>query len=133
MQKNWSPHVMPRLDGRVAIVTGASAGIGFYTALELARAGAEVIVPARDEDRGRAARARMLAEVPNASVIVEHLDLASLRSVRAFAARMLDSGPPIDLLVNNAAVMAIPRRELTDDGYERQFATNHLGHFALTG
>jgi NAD(P)-dependent dehydrogenase (short-subunit alcohol dehydrogenase family) len=111
-------------------VTGANSGIGFCAALELARAGAEVIVPARTEAKARGAVERIRAEVPGAKVVAESLDLADLASVRAFAARVGEA--PLDLLVNNAGVMAIPKRELTVDGFERQFATNFLGPFALT-
>jgi NAD(P)-dependent dehydrogenase (short-subunit alcohol dehydrogenase family) len=133
MDKNWSARQIPRLDGKRAIVTGANSGIGFHTALELARAGADVILAVRDPSRGQEALAQLVAEAPAAKATLESLDLASLASVRAFAERMVAGGQPLDLLVNNAGVMALPTRELTVDGYERQLATNHLGHFALTG
>jgi NAD(P)-dependent dehydrogenase (short-subunit alcohol dehydrogenase family) len=133
MEKNWSAQQMPRLDGMFAIVTGASSGLGYHAALELARAGAEVIMPVRDGKRGVEARARLLAEVPVARVTLETMDLASLASVRSFAERTVGAGRPLDLLVNNAGVMSLPKREVTAEGYERQFGTNHLGHFALTG
>jgi NAD(P)-dependent dehydrogenase (short-subunit alcohol dehydrogenase family) len=133
MEKNWTVTMMPRQEGRRAIVTGANSGIGFHTALELARAGAEVVLAVRDPARGNEAQARMRAELPGAAVTVEALDLSSLASVRAFAERQLKANRPLHLLINNAGVMAIPTRELTSDGFERQFGTNHLGHFALTG
>ena len=133
MDKNWTASKMPRLDGKRAVVTGGNAGIGYHLALELSRAGAEVVIPARDAARGNGARERILAEAPGARVTVESLDLASLASVRAFAGRMRAEGRPLDLLLNNAGIMSLPTLQLTEDGYERQFGTNHLGHFALTG
>ena len=133
MDKNWSAQQIPRLDGKRAIVTGANSGIGLHTALELARAGADVVIAVRDPARGAEAKTQILAQAPSAKVSVETLDLAALASVQAFAERMLAERRPLDLLVNNAGVMAIPTREQTADGFERQFGTNHLGHFALTG
>jgi NAD(P)-dependent dehydrogenase (short-subunit alcohol dehydrogenase family) len=133
MIADWSERDIPRLDGQKAIVTGANSGIGFHTALELGRAGAEVTLAVRDTARGEEAKKQMLAEAPGARITVEALDLASLASVRAFADKQLAQKRPLDLLVNNAGVMALPERTLTVDGYEAQFATNHLGHFALTG
>ena len=132
MDDNWSARQIPRQDGKRVIVTGANSGIGYHTALELARAGAEVVLAVRDGARGQEAAKALLAEVPAAKVTVEALDLASLASVRAFAARIVADGRPLDLLINNAGVMALPTRELTTDGFERQLGTNHLGHFALT-
>lgn len=129
----WGPSDIPDLSGRTAIVTGANSGIGLPTALELAAHGASVTLAVRDPNRGEAARADILRRVPAADVSVGLLDLASLASVRSFAADWSTDHPEgLDLLVNNAGVMAIPRR-LSADGYEMQFATNHLGHFALTG
>jgi NAD(P)-dependent dehydrogenase (short-subunit alcohol dehydrogenase family) len=133
MDKNWSTRAMPSLDGRRAIVTGANSGIGYHTALELARAGAEVLLAVRDAARGEEALARLRQELPAGRVAVASLDLASLASVSVFAERELAGGRPLHLLINNAGVMAIPTRELTADGFERQLGTNHLGHFALTG
>jgi NAD(P)-dependent dehydrogenase (short-subunit alcohol dehydrogenase family) len=130
MKKDWTPRDIPRQDGKRAIVTGANSGIGFHTALELARAGAEVVLAVRDASRGAEALAKMVEQAPGAKLTVEELDLAALASVRAFAARCRD---PLHILVNNAGVMALPQRETTGDGFERQMATNHLGHFALTG
>jgi NAD(P)-dependent dehydrogenase (short-subunit alcohol dehydrogenase family) len=121
---------MPDLDGVRAVVTGANSGLGFHTALELARHGASVVLAVRDEARGADAVERMLQQVPVARLEVSALDLADLASVRAFAGTV--GREPLDLLVNNAGVMAIPHR-LTADGFEMQFGTNHLGHFALTG
>jgi NAD(P)-dependent dehydrogenase (short-subunit alcohol dehydrogenase family) len=125
----WRTGDIPRQDGRVAVVTGANSGLGFHAALELGRAGAEVILACRDAGRGEEALAKMRAEVPDGSFALRPLDLADLASVRAFA----DAAPErIDLLLNNAGVMATPYRK-TADGFELQFGTNHLGHFALTG
>jgi NAD(P)-dependent dehydrogenase (short-subunit alcohol dehydrogenase family) len=124
---------VPDQTGRRALVTGANSGIGFPAARELARAGAHVILAARDRSRGEAAIARLKTEIPAASVELGLLDLASLDSVRDFAARELDRGLPLDILVNNAGVMAPPKRLQTSDGFELQFGTNVLGHFALTG
>jgi NAD(P)-dependent dehydrogenase (short-subunit alcohol dehydrogenase family) len=113
------------------VVTGATSGLGYATALELARSGAHVVLAARDKAKAATAAGAIGAEVPNASVSVQPLDLASLASIRAAAERLQTYGP-IDLLVNNAGVMATPYR-LTEDGFELQMGTNHLGHFALTG
>ena len=129
----WSVADIPDLAGRRAIVTGASGGLGYETARALARAGAEVVLAVRSRERGAAARDRILADRPEAALSVEALDLASLRSVDAFAGRMTAAGRPIHILVNNAGVMAVPTREVTEDGFERQIGTNFLGHFALTG
>jgi NAD(P)-dependent dehydrogenase (short-subunit alcohol dehydrogenase family) len=131
MTTTWTTAGIPSLTGTRAIVTGANSGIGWHTALELARAGAEVILTARIDAKGRDAVDRIRRQVPNARVRAEILDLASLRSVRAFAARAA-ADAPIDLLVNNAGVMAVPTRQVTEDGFELQFATNFLGPFALT-
>ncbi len=120
---------MPALTGRVAVVTGANSGIGHVAARELARAGARTVLAVRDVEKGAAALARIREAVPDADALVSRLDLADLSSVRDFA-DALDGN--VDILVNNAGVMAIPRR-VTVDGFETQFATNHLGHFALAG
>jgi NAD(P)-dependent dehydrogenase (short-subunit alcohol dehydrogenase family) len=129
MADGWTAADIPDQSGRVAIVTGANSGLGLVTARELARAGARVVLACRSIDKGEEASTRIVSAVPAADVTAAVLDLADLESVRAFAA-----GAPgqIDLLINNAGVMAAPRR-LTRDGFESQFATNHLGHFALTG
>jgi NAD(P)-dependent dehydrogenase (short-subunit alcohol dehydrogenase family) len=111
------------------VVTGANSGLGLATARELARAGARVVMACRNLEKGEAAKHDIEAAVPGAALSLEQLDLSSLDSVRAFAGR-LDGG--LDLLINNAGVMAPPRGE-TADGFELQFGTNHLGHFALTG
>lgn len=130
---NWTIEDMPRQDGRLAVVTGANSGIGYATARALAKAGAEVVLAGRDPDRIRGAAERMRAAVPGAHLRPETLDLADLSSVAAFAERLGRVGAPVDVLVNNAAVMAIPHRRTTKDGFELTVGTNHLGHFALTG
>jgi NAD(P)-dependent dehydrogenase (short-subunit alcohol dehydrogenase family) len=129
---NWSTEQIPDLSGRTAVVTGANSGLGFETALALARAGAHVVVACRDKAKGEEAMDRIVDVAPSATLRFEELDLASLDSVRDFASRFLALARPLDMLVNNAGVMAIPRRE-TADGFEMQIGTNHLGHFALTG
>jgi len=134
MKTEWTAQNIPSQIGRRIVITGANSGIGWEAALELARSGAEIILPARTEAKANDAIARIHAQVPAAKLIPEILDLADLRSVHAFAARVVEMYPghSLDLLINNAGVMAVPKRELTVDGYERQFATNFLGPFALT-
>jgi NAD(P)-dependent dehydrogenase (short-subunit alcohol dehydrogenase family) len=127
----WTIKTMASQAGKLAVVTGANSGIGWNTALELARAGAEVIVTARTQQKGDDAVRRIVESEPKARVRYEQLDLASLASVRAFATK-LQHESKLDLLVNNAGVMRIPKRELTEDGFEKQFGTNFLGPFALT-
>ena len=125
----WTTDNIPDLAGKRAIVTGANSGLGFQTALALARHGATVVLACRSAERGEKALASIRAEVPGGDVTLGSLDLADLASVRAFAEAR---GEPLDLLINNAGVMALPRLT-TADGFEMQFGTNHLGHFALTG
>ncbi|MEO3792043.1 oxidoreductase [Nonomuraea sp. B10E15] len=129
---SWTPASMPALAGTTAIVTGANTGIGKPTALELARHGAHVVVAARDPDRGAAAVAEIRRAAPGAHVGYGRLDLADLASVREFVKEFATGVERLDLLVNNAGVGMVPRRE-TRDGFELQLGTNHLGHFALTG
>jgi NAD(P)-dependent dehydrogenase (short-subunit alcohol dehydrogenase family) len=121
----WTPADLPDLGGSVAVVTGGNSGIGFHTARHLAAHGARVVLAVRNAKAGRAAAERISREVT-----VAEIDLASMASIRAFAAAW---DGPLDLLVNNAGVMAPPRRLTTSDGFELQFGTNHLGHFVLTG
>jgi len=125
----WSPSDIPSLVGTTAVVTGANSGIGWYTAAELARHGADVTLAVRNLEKGEAAAARM-REGAAGTLRVARLDLGSLRSVQEFAEAW---GGPLGLLVNNAGLMTPPRYRQTEDGYELQFGTNHLGHFALTG
>jgi NAD(P)-dependent dehydrogenase (short-subunit alcohol dehydrogenase family) len=133
MKKHWSTADIPPQSGKRAVVTGANSGIGFHISLELARAGAQVILACRDISRGEAALKRFREQLPNASIEALQLDLADLNSVRKFAEKIDARGEPLDLLINNAGIMAVPTRRLTKDGFELQFGTNHLGHFALTG
>jgi len=127
----WSAADVPRLDGRVAVITGANAGIGFETARVLAGHGAHVVLACRSAERARAAAARIAVTTAAAPEILE-LDLASLSSVQRAAERLLDLHPGIDLLINNAGVMDVPYGT-TEDGFESHLGINHLGHFALTG
>ena len=128
----WTDRDLPDLSGRVALVTGANSGIGFRTALALAGHGARVLLGCRDTARGSAALDRLLLAAPSASAELLPVDLADLASVESASAVVASRVEALDLLVNNAGVMALPPR-LSADGYELQFATNHLGHFALTG
>lgn len=127
-----TPHLtLPDLTGRRALVTGASDGIGLGIARRLAAAGAEVLLPVRNRSKGEAALAAIREEHPAALVSLLDLDLASLTSVAALGARLRDDGRPLHLLVNNAGVMTPPDRQTTQDGFELQLGTNHLGHVAL--
>ncbi len=130
MTARWTPDQIPDLTGRRALVTGANSGIGAVEARELARHGADVVLAVRNTDAGEAAAERIRATGVPGNLSVERLDLASQESVRALAARFEG---PLDLLVNNAGIMAPPKHRETGDGFEMQFGTNHLGHFALTG
>jgi NAD(P)-dependent dehydrogenase (short-subunit alcohol dehydrogenase family) len=128
----WSHDDVPSQAGRTWVVTGANSGIGLVTARELARAGAEVTLGCRDPERGKRALADVAAAATGPEPRLVRLDLADLSSVREFASTVAASVEPLRGLVNNAGVMAPPREE-TADGFELQFGTNHLGHFALTG
>jgi NAD(P)-dependent dehydrogenase (short-subunit alcohol dehydrogenase family) len=128
----WTIADIPSQSGRSAVVTGTG-GLGFETALALARAEAEVILAGRNAAKGEASVARIRAAVPEANIRFAEVDLASLASVAAFARRLAAEHGSLDLLVNNAGVMMPPRRLTTADGFELQFGTNYLGHFALTG
>jgi NAD(P)-dependent dehydrogenase (short-subunit alcohol dehydrogenase family) len=130
---NWKTANIPRQDGKLAIVTGSNSGIGLHAAREVARAGCTVILACRSAEKSSTTRQRIVQEIPTALVEDGVLDLASLPSVREFAKAFLATRRPLDLLINNAGVMALPKRQLTADGFELQIGTNHLGHFALTG
>ena len=129
---NWTVNDIPDLHGRIAVVTGANSGLGLETTKALAARGAHVIMACRSAEKGRAALDEVKKRTPGASLELAALDLAALDSVHEFAAHIQRSYECLDLLFNNAGIMAIPRRE-TRDGFEMQFGTNHLGHFALTG
>jgi NAD(P)-dependent dehydrogenase (short-subunit alcohol dehydrogenase family) len=128
----WTAEHIPAQNGRVAVITGANSGLGLVTARELARKGAHTVLACRNQAKGEEARRAIVTRAPTAQVELAELDLASLGSVRTFAERLRSEHDGIDLLINNAGVMA-PPRGTTADGFELQFGTNHLGHFALTG
>jgi NAD(P)-dependent dehydrogenase (short-subunit alcohol dehydrogenase family) len=128
----WTASDIPSQNGRSAIVTGTG-GLGFETALALAKAGGEVIIAGRNPEKGAEAVSRIRSVAPSATVRFEQLDLASLASIADFGERLRGQTDRLDLLVNNAGVMVPPRRRETSDGFELQFGTNYLGHFALTG
>jgi NAD(P)-dependent dehydrogenase (short-subunit alcohol dehydrogenase family) len=132
MSARWTTDDVPGQGGRLAVVTGANTGLGFETAQVLAARGASVVLAVRNVEKGKQAAARIAAAAPGATVTVQELDLSSLDSVRAAAAELRAGHPRIDLLICNAGVM-YPPKQTTDDGFELQFGTNHLGHFALTG
>lgn len=124
---------VPNLAGRLAVVTGANSGLGFGLTGRLAEAGAEVVMAVRNRAKGEDARSRLLAQHPTAQLRLLDLDLASLESVRAAAQTLLDDERGIDILMNNAGIMAVPDRRETAEGFELQFGSNHLGPFAFTG
>jgi NAD(P)-dependent dehydrogenase (short-subunit alcohol dehydrogenase family) len=133
VKDGWTLADAPRLDGKVAIVTGATGGLGYETALGLVRQGATTVLAGRNPDKGARAIARIQREVPAGKVRFEALDLASLASTADFAASITkQQNGIIDILVNNAGVMGFPRRRLTQDGFEQQIGVNYLAHFALT-
>lgn len=132
-QTRWTTRDVPSQAGRLAIVTGATSGIGYAAALALAGAGAQVVLAARDVAKAERARLSIRRLVRESRVAIEPLDTARLASVRAFGDRWRSEGRSIDILLLNAGIAAVPRREETEDGFERQFGTNYLGHFALTG
>ncbi|MER8012430.1 oxidoreductase [Streptomyces sp. NPDC094149] len=132
MNEKWTERDIPDQKARTAVVTGANTGLGFETARALAARGASVVLAARDIRKGEQAAARIREAARGADVTVQELDLSSLESVRAASAALHDGLPQIDLLINNAGVIN-PPKQTTRDGFELQFGTNHLGHFALTG
>jgi len=129
---SWKPTDMPDQEGTVAVVTGSNSGIGFWTALRLAEAGAQVTLACRNLDKAAAARDRIVERIPTAKVDVGLLDLANLADVERFSTEFQANNNRLDLLINNAGIM-IPPYGLTPQGHELQMGTNHLGHFALTG
>ncbi|ULP48070.1 SDR family NAD(P)-dependent oxidoreductase [Mycolicibacter virginiensis] len=128
----WTTADIPDQSGRVAVITGANTGLGYETAFALAAKGAHVVLAVRDLDKGEDAAALISKRSPGASVALQELDLTSLDSVRTAAAQLRADHDRIDLLINNAGVMWTPKAT-TEDGFELQFGTNHLGHFAFTG
>lgn len=129
---DWSLADMPSQKGRIFLVTGGSSGMGYEDAKALAAAGAQVVIAARNPQRGQEAVERVKQAVPDAKVHFEAFDLADLASVRALGRRLNETLPRLDGLINNAAVMALPERKASPDGIEMQFATNYAGHFVLT-
>jgi NAD(P)-dependent dehydrogenase (short-subunit alcohol dehydrogenase family) len=128
----WTAADIPDQTGRVAVITGANTGLGYETAAALADHGAHVVLAVRNLDKGKDAAARISAQSPGAAVALQELDLTSLDSIRAAAEQLRSAHDRIDLLINNAGVMWTPK-STTKDGFELQFGTNHLGHFAFTG
>lgn len=131
MKKNWSADNIPNQKGRIAVVTGANSGLGYHTTMALALKGAKVIMACRSLEKGELARQQILAMNPDVELEVWHLDLASLLSVRTFTDRFHAYSDRLDLLINNAGLMAIPENR-TEEGFEMQFGVNYLSHFALT-
>lgn len=129
---DWSTADIPPLNGRTAVITGATGGLGYETALALAGAGANVVLTGRNEAKGRDALQAIRSQFPKAEIAYDTLDLANLASVAEFASRYAAAHTSLDLLVNNAGVMALPQRQVTSDGFEMQLGTNYLGHYALT-
>jgi len=132
VSENWTTAQMPSQAGRIAVVTGASSGMGLETAVGLAAAGAKVIMACRNPAKAATALAEVHRRAPGSDVTLMTLDLSSLASVRAFAREFNEQHARLDLLINNAGIMGVPQSR-TVDGFESQMGTNHLGHFALTG
>lgn len=130
--KNWTAADMPQRKNGLAVITGSTEGIGYEDALALTKAGWNVVMMGRNAQKGAASIDKIHQVNPKAKVIFEKTDLADLSSIKAFASKMIANGHAIDLLINNAGVMTPPKRLETADGFELQFGTNHLGHFALT-
>ncbi len=132
MKQNWTTDNIPDLTGKVTIVTGGNSGIGYEAAKEFARKGAQTILACRNIDKAKMALDEIQTEIPNAPAEIMLLDLASQKSIQQFAAAFKTKYDRLDVLLNNAGIMMVPYAT-TEDGFERQFGTNHLGHFALTG
>ncbi len=129
---HWTVEQIPDLHGQLAVVTGANSGTGWETTRALAQRGAQVVMAVRSVEKGKTARDAILRESPDSNIEVMELDLSSLASIRQFSDRFVNRFSSISLLINNAGVMGVPYTK-TKDGFELQFGTNHLGHFALTG
>src|ERR1700739_3417789 len=132
MSSKWTTADIPDQSGRVVVITGANTGLGFWTAAALADKGARVVLAVRNLDKGENAVTQIRAKSPNANVVVQRLDLTSLEAIREAADELKAAHQRIDLLINNAGVMYTDK-DTTKDGFELQFGTNHLGHFAFTG
>ncbi|MGN8070991.1 SDR family oxidoreductase [Mucilaginibacter sp. 22184] len=130
--KNWTASQIPRRNGGLAVITGSTEGVGYEDALALSSAGWNVIMMGRNAQKGAESITKIHRQNPKAKVSFEKIDLADLASIKAFASRMILKDQAIDLLINNAGVMTPPKRIETADGFELQFGTNHIGHFALT-
>jgi Dehydrogenases with different specificities (related to short-chain alcohol dehydrogenases) len=130
--KNWTAANIPHRNNGLAVITGSTEGIGYEDALALSSAGWDVIIMGRNHQKGTESIAKINQINPMAKVNFEKIDLADLSSIKAFASKMISKGQAIDLLINNAGVMTPPKRLETADGFELQFGTNHIGHFALT-
>ena len=129
----WTVQQIPSRTGKTALVTGANSGIGYQAALELARHGAHVLLACRNAAKGLAALERLKREAPGAAAELVEVDMASLTSIRSFATAFAGRGIPLDLLINNAGVMALPKREVTVDGFERQVRDESFGAFRAYG
>ena len=132
MKNTWTTDNIPDLSGKIIIITGANSGIGFESAREFAREGAEVIFACRNRNKAEAAIQKLQTEFPGSKLEFIELNLSDLQSIRRFAQSFLSSHQGLDILLNNAGIMMVPYG-MTEDGFERQIGTNHLGHFALTG
>ncbi len=132
MKDIWTTDNIPDLAGKIIVITGANSGIGFESAKEFARKGAEVIFACRNKNKAEAAIQKLLAEIPGSLLTFIELNLANLQTVRRFTDSFMSRYDRLDILLNNAGIMMVPYG-ITEDGFERQFGTNHLGHFALTG
>lgn len=130
--KRWTLADAPHLGGRTVVITGANSGLGLASATHLASLGADIVMACRSIDKAERVAAPLRADHPEQRIEIRHLDLSSLASIQRFAAGLIDSGRFVDVLMNNAGVMATDRLS-TEDGFDLQFGTNHLGHFALTG
>jgi NAD(P)-dependent dehydrogenase (short-subunit alcohol dehydrogenase family) len=130
--KNWTASNIPQRNDGLAVITGSTEGVGFEDSLALSSAGWTVIMMGRNAQKGVQSIAKIHKINPKAKVSFEKIDLADLSSIKAFASRMISKGQAINLLINNAGVMTPPKRLVTTDGFELQFGTNHIGHFALT-
>jgi len=133
MKRNWKIKDIPNLEGKVVIVTGGNKGLGYKSALELSKKGAEVIIACRNKELGEKAKAKILSEVTHATIDIMVLDLISKDSIKNFADTFMKHYKRLDILLNNAGVVSLENYRTNDDGIEMHMATNHLGHYMLTG